>query len=333
MRFVLGMVFVHSVHWIYISSVLSLYSHRMGMEHSAGGSSFYDFFRFSCFPSFLFVSDSSNDPFSAVQTKTMKKLNFSHTNVSIFFALSSFRLDLPNARRLLNVRNSDFFCSPVTAPVNSKSKLTNVPYKYRKGTHRTECGMLNAKWWWKLSSAVCFRLAPVESDLCMFNIRIDYIRSRQHIFLVYARKYASSAAGRQRQRWNKFGGMWTGTIGSNKKNIYKTTTNTQCVFRSNHSSLLSPLTLPSVRLRFVQCPCSSVRYNWLCVATSRSRIFPQYHTRHTNDKRRKMKWSTLSSHTIQWNAATFYFDFITERGDWVSSSTIYDFLLFSSLLQ
>lgn len=56
--------------------VLSLCSHRM--EHLAGGSSFYDFFRFSRFHSFVFVSDSSHDPFSAVQTKKneSKKLNF-----------------------------------------------------------------------------------------------------------------------------------------------------------------------------------------------------------------------------------------------------------------
>lgn len=156
--------------------------------------------------------------------------------------------------------------------------------------------MPNAKWWWKLSSAVCFRLAPVESDLCMFNIRIDYIRSRQHIFFcfVFARKCASSVVGRQRHRWNKFGGMWTGANDSNEKE--KKTRHQQYV----RSYRIIPLSSHSIFNSFVLCAVSicplqlSVR-----VASSKSRIFPQHHTRRTNDKRQKLKWLTLSSHPNQ----------------------------------
>lgn len=153
-----------------IFPVLSLYSHRI--EH---GSSFYDFFRFSCSLCFFFsVPDVSQWSIFVGPNKNYEEVELSHTNVSIFRTYFDF------IYRMLDACSTWAISLFLLASHNSTKFGIETYVRFVCTSERyISCwmlhSMLNAQRWWKLSPAVCFRWPPVESDLCMFNIRIDYI--------------------------------------------------------------------------------------------------------------------------------------------------------------
>lgn len=103
MRFVLGIGLVYFIHWIYISSFVTLFASHG--EHMAGGSSFYDFFRFSCSLCFFFlspVSDASQWSIFVGPNKKKLRRSWTFSYKCVHFSLS-LRFYLPKARRLLDV--------------------------------------------------------------------------------------------------------------------------------------------------------------------------------------------------------------------------------------
>lgn len=325
MRFVLWIVFVHSVHWIYIYSFVTWFSIAWSTWQAVVH--FMTFFRFFVLSLLLSAGrDVSQWSIFAGANKNDEEVELSHRNVSIFSLSPAFPISIISTARRAQFRLIFCCCSPVTAQLNSKSKLTYVPCTHRKGTYHAPCWMFmpNAHRWWKLSSAVCFRLPPVESDLCMSHIRIDYIwcGNRQHIFVC-----ANAPAVPFDDNENDRDGISLVDCERGQTFQIKKTRQRRavCAIISNYFLLFGPF----FPLEFLQqCPFRLV----VCVfvANSKSHIFAQQRTQ--SDGKRK-KWNDWLCHRTRSNEMPQHiplrFYNRTRASEWVCSFTVYDYLLLS----